>query len=573
MKNIKHIIAFCSIITLLFASCSKDEPVQQMDPANEDSYAILTFNSLLNDLSERAMQKGHFDQIPECIQGTPDNVDITFSVDGGASKTINVGVLGEPGNYFTDYHEDLKILIPNDGNEETDDSVNITLEGFVVYTESGEKLWLAPVRTNSDIDQFEGYVSRSLPFTETVYRGTKPYFNVEVLCFDKRIANEYGYVFFDIVPKTIYPLCLFANYCNEDGKHWVADYAIDLYYGPSISGIQLYSNTQDVAMASTSVVEGEFQADPLCLVVPGPPANMTEAMFDDPYLTLVVYPMDWIAEGSYGDIDNSGVEIQLSWNEVNGLLNADGTTNEYLHLLLGECEDALTGDGTLNPGGGTGNGCTGDIDGDGCDDDDDGDGVIDSNDECPNTPDEVENSEVDSSGCPIDSDNDGIKDYLDDCPNVNPTTDVDGDGCEDVTGGGDPECGTAYYGGVSISTGFKLITATDYTIPLNVIVDASTVTSITSNVTIGTLDLNPRDSDPAIDVAINIENSSEWEVKDYVLTASTSETGSPNIVVEYDETQGDPGASFNIVLPLGDLEGYDGSTLYLKAEFDVCEKE
>lgn len=542
-----------------------------MDPANEDSYAILTFNSLLNDLSERAMQKGHFDQIPECIQGTPDNVDITFSVDGGASKTINVGVLGEPGNYFTDYHEDLKILIPNDGNEETDDSVNITLEGFVVYTESGEKLWLAPVRTNSDIDQFEGYVSRSLPFTETVYRGTKPYFNVEVLCFDKRIANEYGYVFFDIVPKTIYPLCLFANYCNEDGKHWVADYAIDLYYGPSISGIQLYSNTQDVAMASTSVVEGEFQADPLCLVVPGPPANMTEAMFDDPYLTLVVYPMDWIADGSYGNIDNSGVEIQLSWNEVNGLLNADGTTNEYLHLLLGECEDALTGDGTLNPGGGTGNECAGDIEGDGCDDDDDGDDVIDSNDLCPNTPDEVENSEVDSNGCPLDSDNDGVDDYLDNCEDTPADTDVDENGCE-VDGGADPDCGTAYFGAATMVTGFKEITANDFEFLLNVYVDGSTITSETSNTIIGTVDLSINNEGDLL-IAVNIESGANYIVTDYTFTASTNDTGSPSVSTLYDESAGLPGESFQDIVAVSTLDGFNGTNLFLKLEFEVCEKD
>ena len=340
MKKIKTLLVYCGIFTMLFASCSKDEPVQ-MDPSNEDSYATLTFNSLLNDLSNKAMQKAQFSDIPDCMDETPTSVEITLWVAGEvAPRVVTVDVLGDAiDGYFTAYSDLLKIQIANDGNDATEDSVDFTLLGFKVYA-GADLLWLAPVRTDgAPINEFAGYVERSLPFDETVIRGSKPYFDVEVLCFDRRMVNEYGYVFFDIVPKTLYPLCLFANYCNADGRHWVADYSIDLYYGLDTSGIQLYSNTQDDAMASTSIVQGQFQADPLCLVVPGPPANLPTG---DDYLTLVVYPMDWNADGSYGDIDNSGVEIQLSWSDVNGLLNDDGTSNEYLHILLGEGEHALS---------------------------------------------------------------------------------------------------------------------------------------------------------------------------------------------------------------------------------------
>ncbi|MCM4157147.1 hypothetical protein [Gramella sp. AN32] len=348
MTKIKTLLAYCGIFTLLFASCSKDEPAQLGDVPTGEDFAVLTFNSVLNDLANRSMSKAHFDQVPDCSNETPSSVEITYSVGNGASETVTVAVLSENGDYFTAYSEDLKVLIPSGG------SVMVNLEGFKVYSGSNSLIWVAPVRTNGDADQFDGYVEQSLPFSTEVFAGTKPYIDVEVLCFDRRMANEYGYVFFDIIPKTIYPLCLFANYCNADGRHWVADYSIDLYYGVSENNrTQLYSNTQESAMATTSMIEGEFQADPLCLVIPGPPANLANDM---PYLTLIVYPMDWNATGSYGDIDNSGVKIQLSWNDVNGLLNTDGTTNEYLHILLGACEDALTGDGTMNPGGGTGGG-------------------------------------------------------------------------------------------------------------------------------------------------------------------------------------------------------------------------
>ncbi len=400
MKKYTNIYALVGVIMLFFTSCSTDRVEAPIDDTNSQ-YTTITFGALLNDLANRSMQKGHFAQVPTCSDAEPAVALIEFSY-GGEDYSTTVAILKDGSGYFTDYSNDLKVPVPSDG------STMVTVTSFMVYdgntsvasdafysAEFGNLIWIAP---KGDDAQFDGYVEDALPAQFEVFPGTKPYFDIEVLCFDRRVVNEYGYVFFDIVPKTIYPLCLFVNYCNADARHWVADYSIDLYFGTNANGIQLYSNSNPNAMATTGMNGGEFSADPLCLVIPGPPANLGN---DDPYLYLVIYPQDWT--DSYGDIDNTPVPVQLSWNMVNALLNDDGTTNEYLHLLVGECEDALDGDGTI-PGGGGGGGdtCATNPTGSTCDPD---------NDNLTN----AEEAALGTDPNDADTDNDGVNDNLDQC--------------------------------------------------------------------------------------------------------------------------------------------------------------
>lgn len=345
MKIINRYLAFVAVLALLFTSCSKEESTSPADDPEIQS-VDLTFGAMLNDLSNRAAvsNKAHFDEVPDCSDAEPAIALIGFSY-GGNSYEADVAILSDEQGYFTDYSEDLKIPVPNNG------SVEVTLDSFKVFDGNvsegnpyGELIWIAPIE--SEEGEFDGYVDTALPFSFDVEDGTKPYIDVEVLCFDRRMVNEYGYVFFDILPEVIYPLCLFVNYCDENGRHYVADYSVDLYFGTDATGIQLYDNLEESAMATTGDYgEGAYYADPLCLVVPGPPANLPD---DEPYLYLVIHPVDW--DGT-GDIDNTPTEgIQLSWEMVSGLLNDDGTTNEYHHLLIGECDGAIGSDGGGNGG-------------------------------------------------------------------------------------------------------------------------------------------------------------------------------------------------------------------------------
>lgn len=386
MKLFKNYMSALVVFALLLTSCSKEES-SALDDADAN-FVELTFGATLNDLANRAANKSqHFDVIPTCATTAPDYAVISFSY-GGDNYEVTVDVLRDSNGYFTDYSELLKIPVPANG------STTVTLTGFIVYDSSHTRIWAAPVGSG-----FANYVDEVLPRSFNVAAGTKPYIDVEVLCFDRRLANEYGYVFFDIIPETIYPLCTFINYCNEAGRHWVANYSVDLYFGTNAEGIQLYDNNDEDAQVAVGMRNGQYYADPLCLVVPGPPANLAN---DQPYLYMVIYPNDW--NGNYGDIDNTPVPVQLSWNDVNALLNSDGTTNEYLHLFIGECEGAVDGDGSIGGGGGNGGVPTCDLtnpnadcDNDGvlnkCDRDNpnwggfdcDGDDFINSADSCPNT--------------------------------------------------------------------------------------------------------------------------------------------------------------------------------------------
>ncbi len=436
MKNLKISMSVLAIFALLLTSCSKEEP---SSPNDSNTQSVdLTFGALLNDLSNRAMQstKAHFDQVPDCSDADPAVASIEFSY-GGNDYDVDVDILSDEDGYFTEYSEELKIPVPNNG------SVEVTLTSFMVYDGANNLIWIAPVE--SEEGQFDGYVDTALPFSFDVQDGTKPYIDVEVLCFDRRMVNEYGYPFFDLVPGTLYPLCFFANYCPD--RHYVANYSIELYYDDGTgSRIPLYSEAQTPDLGNQS-------ADPLCLVIPESPFEDP----DTPYIYYVVTPLDW--EGYYGDIDNTAsAEIGLSWNDIDGLLNDDGETAEYIHLFLG-CEPPF-GDcpGVPTPGDMDGD-CVPDNDDEcpevpgpsdnfGCPDDEcpgddpDNDGVFGDCDQCPN-----EAGTPDNFGCPLDTctddtDGDGVNDCDDDCPDVQGP--AENDGCPEEVG---DACETAFMWG------------------------------------------------------------------------------------------------------------------------------
>lgn len=431
MKNLKICMGMLAIFALLFTSCSKEEGTSSGDDPNVQSVEI-TFGALLNDLANRAasVNKDHFDQIPDCSDGTPAVARIGFSY-GGESYTTDVDILSDDSGFFTDYSEDLIIPVPNNS------AVEVSLDSFMVYDGDpdgdGELIWIAPIESVDG--QFDGYVDNPLPFVFSVRDGTKPYIPVDVLCFDRRMVNEYGYPFFDLVPGKLYPLCFFANYCpSPDGRHFVGNYSVEIFYDDGETRFSLYDSAQEPTIG---VEDGVYFADPLCLVVP-------ESPFDDlneDYLFYVVTPLDWT--GSYGDIDNTPLaEVGISWTDIDGLLNDDGETTEYIHLFIGCDDDIMIGDCPITET---------DTDGDCIPDDQDecvGDNrVDDDNDGVPNAcdtcPDEAGTS--DNFGCPLDdcttdTDSDGVFDCEDDCPDTQGTE--ENDGCPEDNGG--DTCETAF---------------------------------------------------------------------------------------------------------------------------------
>lgn len=430
------------ILALFMTSCSKEETPTN-DPSRSDGTVALQFGAVLNDLSNRAMSRASFDGIPSCRDAEPATAEIAFSY-GGNDYSATVNILHDDDGYFTEYSEDLKIPVPDEG------SVTVTLNEFVVYDAEHTPLWVAPVGDDAD---FAGYVDEALPQDFEVRDGTKPYIDVEVLCYDRRMANEYGYPFFDVNENYAYTLCFFANYCVGQ-RHYVGNYSIMLEYYDGENWMTLYENeTPDVNNNNDS-------ADPLCIAIPDSP-------FGNPnmdYLRYTVTPLSW--PSNYGNIDEAPLEpVYLNWTEVESLFNDDGTT-EYIHLFLG-CDDIPQGDCPSVP-------IPNDRDGDcipdneddcpdtpglpeynGCPDDacigedSDGDGLVDDCDQCPDVAGPIENGGCPYQDCTSDSDGDGVNDCEDQCPDVQGP--ADNDGCPEDDHGG--TCETAnMFGDTPINT-------------------------------------------------------------------------------------------------------------------------
>ncbi|MDT0649790.1 hypothetical protein, partial [Autumnicola edwardsiae] len=278
------------------------------------------------------------------------------------------------------------------------------LEEFIVYDEAGNMIWIAPI-DEGDSGVYNGYVADALPMTIDLGAGVKKYVDVEVLCFDDRNVNQYGYLFFDIIPRELYELCFFTNYCTENGRHYTANYSLDLWY--VIEGGDDEQLVED-SMPVTGVNNyGDYYAEPLCMTIPAPMMGEDE---EEGYLYYEVTLLDW--EGNYSDIEDGSVMKSgyLNWNDIEDLLNTDDDDDtvdsdvDYWHVFLGCGQD----DGETDGGNGGEEDCdstnpTADCDDDGvlneCDEDAIGYGTFDCDD------DQIVN-EDESEGCVDDSDPD-----------------------------------------------------------------------------------------------------------------------------------------------------------------------
>src|SRR5690606_17314560 len=461
MKKIKFYMMLLAVFSLLLTSCSKDD-----EGVNEsDKLATLSFTTVLNDLvANKASLKQQLD-IPACSDDVPAYVAVvlTGATDvGTVEDPLIVSVNPDPDNfdddpeeeYFTNESSDLE-LIPGE----------YTLEYFAVYNgdpaEDGtEVLWVAPREGGA----LANFVDTALPLTFDLGPGAKKYVDVEVLCFDDRMVNEYGYLFFDLETTRAIEFCVFGNFCDANGRHFPAAFSVSVWeYADGAQGDIIH---EDLTNTVTQNNDGDFSASNLCFALP-------DTSGEDQYWFEITL-LDSEAYDTEERVIRSGV---ITDTQVRTLFDGEDGV-DYYHFREGNCDSGdspeLFGDDpadqdadndgiedgvdncptTANPdqedtdGDGIGDACDDcpdvnpetDADGDGCEDettdpDTDGDGVPDSIDACPDVNPETD---VDNDGCEDettdpDTDGDGVPDSIDACPNVDPETDVDNDGCEDET--------------------------------------------------------------------------------------------------------------------------------------------
>ena len=408
MKDFNLNIVYLAIFVMIFASCSKEETGVGL----EAEKATLSFGAVISDLvGNREASKQSIGEMPECSDDEPAYVRIVL-LDG---DTEIVGTTAEP------YRVNLvpgEIFTSEDPRLELEAGI-YTLSHFSVYNEDDQLLWLAP-RDGA----LANFVDVTLPIDIDLRAGAKKYVDVTVLCYDNRNVNQYGYLFLELNTFEVVEFCFFANYCNEDGKHFSARYSLDLWKGTDATGDQIYDGLENTVGTNE---DGDFFASALCVAVP-----VNEDLNED-YLYYRLTLLDW--EGNYGDITETVISGTLSRADIEANFG-DGNEIEYEHLRFG------CGDDDEEPA-----------------PDADGDGVPDSTDECDN-----EEGPASNNGCPVtetDTDGDGVPDSTDECDDVDgpasnngcpEETDTDGDGVPDSTDECDNEEGPASNNGCPVAT-------------------------------------------------------------------------------------------------------------------------
>lgn len=320
MKNFKLCIASLAVFAMFFTSCSKDETGVQ-----DSEKATLTLGAIVNDMvTDRAATKQALGDIPACSDDTPAFVGIVVTqggndVVGTADEPYMVNLA--PGQLFTVEDPALEL-----------DPGNYTLDHFSVYNEDGDLIWIAP-RVDADL---AGFVDAPLPLSIDLGAGVKKYVDVSVLCFDDRDVNQYGYLFFELDAVQAIEFCFFANYCDDDGRHFTANYSVDVWLGTSSAGTQLYNDY----MPTTGVNDdGDYFASPVCLALP------SNDNADEDYLYYEVTLLDW--EANYGNVEPMVISGTLSRNDIEANFGP-GLEVEYEHLGF-NCDGNGNGNGGVTP--------------------------------------------------------------------------------------------------------------------------------------------------------------------------------------------------------------------------------
>lgn len=298
-------MASLACASMIFTSCSRDEV-----SSPNDEKAVLSFGAILNDLgNNRASLKQAIDEIPECSDAAVNYVEIILSMEGVAV----VGSEDDPfrvdlvtGEIFTEEVPELEL-----------EPGNYSLEYFAVFDAMDNPIWVAPISGSP----MAGYVENSLPLAIDLRAGVKKYVDVPVLCFDNRMVNSYGYLFFDLVPGEVIEWCIFGNYCDESGRHYPAAFSVDIWkYENGERGTQLYNDeTNEVTF------DGEdYAGSTVCVALPDMDG------LDEYYVEITLLDSD-----AYGNVTERIVrEGVMTDADVRDLFSG-GEAVDYYHFRVG----------------------------------------------------------------------------------------------------------------------------------------------------------------------------------------------------------------------------------------------
>ncbi|CAM4158641.1 hypothetical protein [Gillisia limnaea] len=320
MKKMTTIFALLLFLGTLF-SCSKDEAkLNDLDPEK----ATVSFGSLLNDMvGNKTALKDDLDDLPECSDAIPAYAEVAMTrgeawAVGSDTNPIRVELNPNPSdfdgdgvdNYFTEESSELE-LVPG----------FYSLEYFKIFDADGNMLWIAP-RSRG----FQNLVENSLPLPISLKAGVKKYVSVDVICFDDRVVNEYGYLFFDVQANELIKFCIFGNFCNEDGRHFPAHFNVNVwkYSGDSNNprGPAITSNASNNVGVNDA---GDAFGDPLCVFLPDSEGS------DEYYFEITLMESD--AYDAQPGIIRSGV---ITDDDVRALYDGEDNT-DYFHFREGNC--------------------------------------------------------------------------------------------------------------------------------------------------------------------------------------------------------------------------------------------
>lgn len=300
---------------MFFTSCSKEENI-----SNEKS--SISFEILLKDLlSEINKNKQPNSNIPECSEAWPTFVDIILSINGeevkgSANAPLRLALTSDGETLFTQESSDLE-LEPGE----------YTLEYFQVLDQDENLIWVAPIENGSP--GFSDFVNNPLPLDINLGPGVKKYVEVDVLCFEDRFVNQFGYLFFDLETNEAIEFCIFGNYCLENGRHAeAARYKVSVWQFSgdlqAPKGLNLYSDLENGIIVTDYEDYSEISAEPLCLILPD------KEEVDEYYFEITILNFDYETEEK---IIRQGV---ISDTEVRNLFEGENAINFY-HFREGNC--------------------------------------------------------------------------------------------------------------------------------------------------------------------------------------------------------------------------------------------